>query len=244
MASWVSFDIPSDFLGGTLVSDSGYVKTYRTEVLLPKDSQYSGYCFLHPSKLIVERVGGIASITYNNDFAFTLIKKDREEGKRYKRHKLTATEILAIYEPEMQKVRVKKERLEMTKRAQVGSVEVVEHWVSPPKYKLLILFHYKKKFFSGSGFCYGTEKDLPKRHVVAEGILRGTFEGVSEELNELAEEYRAVLEVRSALRCSRSFASEKNAEIVDSFNTLCKKWDAELAHKAYEILNKPKLQNN
>lgn len=244
MADWISFDIPDAFLGDTHVSDSGYVRTYRTEVLLPKSSCYPGYCFLHPSKLIVKRANEIASITYNEAFTFTLIKKDREEGERYKRYKLTAAEIQAIYEPEMQKAKAKKERREQNRRAQVGSVEVVEYWISPQKRNLLILFHCKKKFFSGNGVCYGSEKDFTVRYVAAEGVVRGAFEDVFEELETLCREYQMVQDVRSVVSGGYDFCNGTVMEIRGFFEDLCGSLEAELYHKIDKIMNKAKLPDD
>lgn len=236
---WVSFDIPETLLGETHIFKSAYVTTYRTEVLLPKDSQYPGYCFLHPSKLVKGRSGGFAAIMYNSDFTFTLIKKDREPGKKYKRYKLTVPEILAVYAAETQKVKEKQEKKEQKRLAQIGAVVAVD---MPDA--TTFLFHVGKQYYSGSGGAWGTDRHIEKlggtRRVIAENVRRGVFEAASEELKRLRENYRMIREVRDTVLRNNSFATEKVVAIGDSFVKLCDKWEDEFYEAAAEIIEQAK----
>lgn len=228
-------------MGETHVSKSAYVTTYRTEVLLPKDSQYSGYCFLHPSKLVKERSGGFAAIMYNADFTFTLIKKDREPGKKYRRYRLTVPEILSVYAAETQKVREKQEKKEQRRLAQVGSVVAVD---MPDT--VTFLFHVGKQYYYGSGGTWGTDKHIEKlggkRKVITEGVSRGIFEEASEKLKNLREDYRMVREIRDTVLRNNRFATEKVIAIGDSFEALCDQWEGEFYKTAAEIIEQTKQE--
>lgn len=236
---WVSFDIPETLLGETHISKSAYVTTYRTEVLLPEDSQYPGYCFLHPSKLVRERSGGFAAIMYNPDFTFTLIKKDREPGKKYKRYKLTVPEILSVYASETQKIREKQEKKEKKRLAQLGAVVAVD---TPDA--VTFLFHVGKQYFYGHGGPWGTDRHIEKlgakRRVVAENVRREAFEEASERLYKLREEYQLVREIRNALLRNNSAATETVIAIGDSFEALCDQWESDFYGAATKIIEQAK----
>lgn len=238
MSVWTSFDIPDSLLGKERESRSQYITTYQTEVLLPKKSQYAGYCFLHPSKLVTEKADGIAAITYNSDFTFTLIKKDREPGKRYKRYKLTVQEILDIYAPETAKVQAKQKKKETARLAQTGSVEIVythnELWGD----KTLFLFRCGKVYYYGSGGPFGSQKDVIKRSVVVESVCRAVFEAAYEDLETLAEGFRMLQDVRSTVGRYPANTTNEICAIGDSFEALCDQWEAELLEKAAAIIHK------
>lgn len=232
---WVSFDIPETLLGETHISESAYVTTYRTEVLLPKDSQYPGYCFLHPSKLIKARAGGFAAIMYNSDFTFTLIKKDREPGKKYKRYRLTVPEILAVYAAETQKVKGKQEKKEKRRLAQIGTVVVVD---MPDA--VTFLFQIGKQYYYSHGGPWGTDKHIEKlggkRKVIAENIPRGAFEAAYESLKGLREDYWIVHQIRNTILHNPAYAMGQVLPVGESFEELCDKWEVEFYITAAEII--------
>lgn len=254
---WRSFNVPDSLIGEKHASESTYVTTYQTEVLLPKDSPYEGYCFLHPSKLISEKAGGFTSITFNPDFTFTLIKKDREPGKRYKRYKLTANEIVQVYEEEFKrgeqlraKVEEKQRKKEEKRRARLGSVDFIEIR-SDDGYDLSFLFHHGEKDYTSTGAIFKEERSVLKRQVLVESISQGSFEDVFPKLYDLAHEYGMIEEVRQRLAHPRRRYHHRkltfgelwdfketatSAAISDSFKTICDTWEAEFIKKAKAIM--------
>ena len=71
----INFETPTKLVGETTESGNEYVKTYRTEILLPKGSRYEGYSFQHPAKIVSDRENGLTEVTYNDSFVFLLVKK-------------------------------------------------------------------------------------------------------------------------------------------------------------------------
>lgn len=232
MSEWKSFEIPGSLVGERRESKSAYVTTYQTEILLPKASEYAGYSFWHPSKL----VGGtfsVAKITYTDEFSFVLVKKEREPGKRYKRYKLTASELIQVYAPETARVKAKQEKKEAARLAQIGSVEIVP---SEAKARRLFLFHCGKQYYYGSGTRFGGEKDVTERKVLAGAVPRSVFESAYEELCSLWESYRMILDVREAVGKFPCHPGSKVDEVGDSFDSLCNRWDDEFCETARGLI--------
>lgn len=232
MAEWLHFEIPDSLVGERKEQKSQYVTTYQTEILLPEKSEYAGYHFWHPSKLVSGLADEISRVTYNPTFTFTLIKKEREPGKRYKRYKLSAEELVAVYRAEMAKVAARKEKKEAARRAQEGAVEVVAWLGSSIPDKRRVLFRYRKKYFTGSGAFFCSEAHVHRHFVIAEAVPRGVFEDICEKLDELARLYQVVDDVRGAI--GKSVMAER--EVADSFEALCDSWDAAFCEKAASVI--------
>ena len=210
---WKSFDVPASLIGEKRTNASAYVITYQTEVLLPKDGQYAGYCFLHPSKLVSERAGGVASITYNDDFVFELIKKDREQGKRYRRYKLQAPELPALYEDAVRKVLSRREKQEQRRRARVGEVIVVTLHRGK---NVSFLFHAGQRYYYASGETFTCHDEICTQRRIAGGIPRGRFEDCWPRLRALADDYAVVRNVRHQLEQPPK-RTPSSAKIQDAF---------------------------
>jgi len=235
MPEWKHFEIPRNLIGETIASGNDYIQTYRKEILLPKGREYEGYCFQHPAKLVSEGSNGLVKITYNDDFVFKLVKKDREPGKKYKRYSLTVPEILAIYEPAISKKKAQLEKAEQRRRAQIGSVEVLACADPHNCYWAIVLCVGKKWFWpNGREFCF--PDDVVSRHVVAENVVRGSFEEAHEKLMELCEEYRIVLDVKHT--AEKSAGRKQFGKKTDIYNAIIAemdKWEEELYKKISEI---------
>lgn len=236
MSEWLKLEIPSKLVGEETVSGNEYVKTYRTEILLPKSSDYSGYCFQHPSKL-VSCGADIAHLTYNNTFTFNLVKKDREPGKRYKRFKLTPAELIAVYSQETEKAKAKLARKTERRLAQIGSVEALEcrgvqlsYWA--------VVFRYGNKSVTTCGNEFAFFGDIHNRRVIASEVSRRTFEAAGVALRQLCENYQLILSVRHSLnREVSSRSSDETVAIYDSFYSLSDQWESEFYEKVANILH-------
>lgn len=235
MAEWLRFEIPDSLIGERREQKSRYVTTYQTEILLPKSSEYAGYHFWHPSKLVSELGNGTTAITYNSTFSFTLVKKEREPGKRYKRHVLSVDELLVVYAPEVAKVTASREKKESARRAQEGTVEVVIWPCSYGPDTVRILFHFGKRYFVRNGNVYGPEKNACKCVVIAEGITQGAFEDADEDLTALQEAYQMIQDMRNTVG---RYQSDKVADIGESFIELCDKLDEELLLRAKDLFKR------
>ena len=235
MATWLQFELPATLIGEQRESKSTYVTTYQTEVLLPKDSKYADYHFWHPSKL----VGGsstIAKITYNDSFTFTLIRRDREPGKKYKRYKLSISELLAIYEPETAKVKAKLEKKEQKRLAQIGSIEAVECRSELWGNRTWFLFHHGKRYYYGSGAFFCDEKNVVQQKVIVEAVPRRVFESAYDDLLKLWEDYRMIQDIRYAVEKCNCRATDKVIAIGNSFDELCQNWEREFIDSAAMII--------
>ena len=235
MAEWLHIEIPAKLVGESIESGNEYIKTYRTEILLPKNSEYSGYCFQHPSKL-VSCGRYTAKLTYNNTFVFNLVKKDREPGKRYKRYTLTAEELIAIYAPEVARLNEKAAKKEEKRLAQIGTVEVLECRGSQ-EYYWAVVFSYKNDRFWGTGSKFAFTDEIFKSRVIAANIPRGVFESVSDKLSILCEEFHIIQDIRYTLNQGVSpKSSDKTLAIYNSFYSLSDQWEAELYEKVAAII--------
>lgn len=236
MTSWLNFEIPGELVGDERVTGNDYRKTYRTEILLPSKSEYEGYCFLHPSKLISFH-WPLASITYNESFTFELFKKDREPGKRYKRYTLTVPELLAIYEPETAKVKAQLASKERKRLSQVGDVMALECRTNDRDY-VKFVFQHDKKLYTGRGSKFPYTDEICKSRVITNGIARRQFEAAAPKLDTLCEEYRLIQDVRRSLNRSVSAdAPDKTVAIYNSFYGLSDQWEEELYQSARLILD-------
>ncbi len=235
MVQWLKLEIPEELLGEERVTGNDYIKTYKTEILLPQDSEYPGYCFLHPSKLIHYN-SPIASIAYNESFTFTLIKKEREPGKKYKRYVLTAPELPAIYEPVVAKTKAKLETKEQKRLAQIGDIMALE-CRAHDRYYVKFAFQYSKTMYTGRGTKFPYPDEIYERRVVANGISRKQFEAVTPELEALCEEYRIIQDVRRSLnRSVSSHSSDKAVSIYNSFYSLSNQWEDEFFKEASMLI--------
>lgn len=235
--TWLKFEIPENLVGDERVSGNDFRRTYRTEILLPSQSEYEGYCFLHPSKLISFYLS-LASITYNESFTFELFKKDREPGKRYRRYKLTAPELLAIYEPETTKLKAQLVSKEKKRLAQVGDALALE-CRAHDRYYTKFVFQHGKKMYTGRGTTFPHADEIYGSRVIASGISREQFESVAPELEALCEEYRVIQEVRHSInRSVSSEATDKTVSIYNSFYSLSDQWEEEFHKSARLILEK------
>ena len=233
MSEWKSFEIPAKLVGEERISQSAYVTTYQTEILLPKKSEYSGYHFWHPSKLVSGNFS-MAKIIYNDTFTFTLVKKDREPGKRYKRYKLTAKELAAVYELEVTKEKAKQKKKEQTRRAQIGTVEVVESYIGNSGYLVEFIFRFGKKAYYGNGMkAERISADIRKQKVIVENIQRGIFEDAYNDLKILRDEFKMIPKVRFTVEHTENSPDH----IRNSFVDLCNQWEEEFYEKAVAILN-------
>lgn len=233
MSEWKSFEIPAKLVGEKRISQSAYVTTYQTEILLPKKSEYSGYHFWYPSKLVSGNFS-MANIIYNDTFTFTLVKKDREPGKRYKRYKLTAKELAAVYEPEVTKEKAKQKKKEQTRRAQIGTVEVVECCIGKNKYWVEFIFRFGKITYYGNGMkAEQISADIRKQKVIAESIQRGIFEDAYNDLKSLRDEFKMIPKVRFTVEHTENSSNH----IRNSFIELCNRWEEEFYKKAVAILD-------
>ena len=215
MSEWIHLEIPAKMVGETIESGNGYIQTYRTEILLPKNSQYAGYCFQHPSKL-VSCGHEFAKLTYNETFSFTLVKKDREPGKRYKRFKLTAAEIVDIYAPEVTALKTKLAKKEEKRLTQIGTVEVCECRGSQISY-WAIIFRYNNKLYNLAGKEFSFFGDIHNSKVIATDVPRRVLEAAATSLYELCDNYKIVLDVRHTLNQGvNPKSSDKTVEIYDS----------------------------
>lgn len=80
--------------------ENSYIE--RVKVRMPEQSQYFGYFFYVATSFVV-KTGSCTLILKGNDtYLYELIKEEREQGKRYKRYKLTFEELCAEF-LEMQK---------------------------------------------------------------------------------------------------------------------------------------------
>lgn len=239
MTSWLSFEIPDRLIGDERVSGNEYIKTYRTEILLPPDGEYAGYCFLHPTKLVSFR-SPLASITYNETFSFELIKKEREPGKRYKRYSLTVAELLAIYEPEVLRLKAQIANKEKKRLAQIGDITALE-CRAHHQYYAKIVFQHGKRMYSGKGAEFRCRDEIRKSKVIATNVSRELFESVCPELDILCEEYRLIQDVRFAINRSVSpRSSDKTVSIFNSFYGLSDQWEEEFYKTAHLILENQK----
>ncbi|MBQ8245830.1 MAG: hypothetical protein IJZ42_01740 [Lachnospiraceae bacterium] len=232
---WLQFEIPEKFIGNTQVIGNEYMKTYRTEILLPNNGEYAGYCFLFPEKLI-SLCGKFAKLTYNESFTFTLTKRDREPGKRYKRYTLTISELLAIYEPEVLKLRAQLAAKEKRRLAQVGDVIALE-CRSYNRYYVKFIFQFGKKMFTGKGTKFPYMDEIHQSRIVATNISREQFESTAQKLDALCEEYQVIQDVRRSINYSYSIdSSDKAVAIYNSFYNLSDQWENEFYNMAYTIL--------
>ena len=237
MSEWLHLEIPECFVGETTSSGNEYITTYRTEILMPQDSEFSGYCFLHPSKLITH-AKNFVRLTYNDCFTFTLVKKDREPGKRYKRYMLSASELIAIWAPETERVKAKLAKKEEKRLAQTGAVEILE-CRTHLKYYWLIVFRYGKKLFYGNGGAFRSLDEVYKSQVVATAVPRRAFEKVYPILEALCDEYSIVQDIRYAANLSvNTYASDKTVAIYDSFYSMSDQWEADFYEKAASIIER------
>lgn len=237
MTTWLNFEIPEKLVGDERVFGNDFRKTYRTEILLPSNSEYEGYCFLHPSKLVSFHLP-LASITYNESFTFELFKKDREPGKRYKRYTLTVPELLAIYEPETAKVKARFASKEKKRLSQVGAVLALE-CRAHDRYYVKFAFQHEKKMYTGRGTKFPYQDEIYQSRVIASDITRKQFEAVAPELETLCEEYRVIQDVRRSInRSVSSDASDKTVSIYNSFYSLSDQWEEEFYKSACLVLDR------
>lgn len=231
MAEWVHFEIPVKLVGETTASGNDYVQTYRTEILLPKGSQYEGYCFQHPAKL-VSTGENLAKVTYNDDFVFRLVKKDREPGKKYKRYSLTVSEILTIYAPVTQKVKEQLERAEKRRQAEVGQVEALSCAELRESYWAVVL-RVGKKLYWPNGEAFSFSQDVCNRRVIATDVTRGSFETARDKLRSLCEEYRIVLDVKHA---AEKNSGTGNRAVYEAVMTEVEMWEKEFYEKVTAVI--------
>ena len=236
MTTWLRMEIPEKYIGEERVEGNDFIKTYKTEILLPPTSEYAGYCFLHPSKLISYNYPLIA-IVYNENFTFELIKKDREPGKRYKRHLLTISELMSIYSPEISKVKTRLERKEQKRLNQIGDVVVLE-CRSHNKYYFEFAFQCNKKLYTGKGTEFRFRDEIYQSKTIRPTVVRKHFEAAYPALTLLCEDYRVLQDVRFAINSGvSSRSSDKAISIYNSFYGLSDHWEEEFYEKSCEILD-------
>lgn len=239
MSEWLHLEIPAKTVGETIESGNDYIKTYRTEILLPKDSQYPGYCFQHPSKL-VSCGPEFARLTYNDTFVFNLVKKDREPGKRYKRYTLTAAELIAIYAPEVAQLKARLAKKEEKRLAQIGAVEALE-CRGYHKYYWLVAFSYGKHRFLGDGQKIGFSDEIYKSRLIANDVSRRDFESDYDQLASLCKEFQIIQDMRYALNKSvEPTSSDMTVTIYDSFYSLSDQWEIEFYQKVAKTIENAK----
>lgn len=75
-----------------MFQENAYSSSYFIQ--LPKTSQYKGYTVTVPTHIVTEHGEFYAIVRpWKEDFTFTLVKTEREEGKRYTRPKLSFDEL-------------------------------------------------------------------------------------------------------------------------------------------------------
>jgi len=234
MSGWINFEIPTKLVGETTESGNEYVKTYRTEILLPKGSRYEGYSFQHPTKLVSDRGNGLTEVTYNDSFMFLLVKKDREPGKKYKRYKLTPSEILAEYETEVDKVKVRLKKKEQKRLAETGRIEVLERgdyyrrvWI--------VAIRCGEKLFRSSGSRIGAN-DIRSIRVVADDVSRGKFEAAHYRLESITEEFEIVAELMCIAERFSKKRTGRTASIYQSIDNELNRWLDEFCRQVAEVL--------
>ena len=201
---WESIDIPRSLIGENLVSGNGYRNVSRTQVFLPPTSQYAGYMFLHPTKLVSLETGRrVGRITYSEKFKFELIKRDREPGRKYKRYRLDVEEFLAIYRPleEAMKARERRraERQAEKETRMLGSVVFYTKSLYRNQHIMEFAFNDGEKFRGVSGDEIREGSGIQVRRVVAENISLNAFRSAAKELSDLQREVRALVNVLDAL---------------------------------------------
>ena len=240
MDEWLHLEIPERLVGETLEFGNDYIKSYRTEILLPEGSEFAGYYFLHPAKLVSCRTN-IATLTYNQSFIFTLIKKEREPGKRYKRYSLSISDLIDIYSPETEKVQANLAKKELIRLAQSGTVLALE-CRSSDSYYIVFVFHYKKGYYLRNGEKFLFNDEIYKSSIVAESVTRQVFENAYKNLKDLCNDYRIIQELQYVLnRKVDCTSSDKTVSIYDSFYILSEQWKDEFLKNASIIIENKKL---
>ena len=120
---WIESEISKSLLIGEITRGKGYFEKEYYVVKIPCGYGYDDYCFYHSKSLI--ELGEHCYITFHREMKIELIlcEEKREEGKRYKRHKMDGQTlydlIFSPYEDSCEAEKKKKE--EQRKKETIGS---------------------------------------------------------------------------------------------------------------------------
>lgn len=178
---WKRIEIPAKLVGEEVTHKSGRYEHSRTQIFLPEKSDYPGYMFWHPTKLISRSSDGrSAFLSYSiPGFIFKLEKREREPGRRYKRFQLNVPEFEAIYLPLEEAIHLKRKQKQDAQAAQIGNI-VLYRRVSYNNAD--IWFDFIPKSNKAKSRAIATAVDMV---VLAEGVTRSVFTSSLDLLEEM-----------------------------------------------------------
>lgn len=93
MSDWSTIKVEKQ-LCEHIAGKRGYPGKYK--IAMPKDGEYAEYHILHSENMCADRPNYCA-VMFPEDFVFQLIKTEREQGQRFPRIKLSASEFQKVF---------------------------------------------------------------------------------------------------------------------------------------------------
>lgn len=121
---WKSIEIPAKLIGEERCRKVGMREYAQRQVFLPEKSEYAGYMFWYPEKLVSRASDGRSAILRYEEcsFTFKLEMRHREPGRRYRRYVLDVAAFEEIYLPQQENVLSRRRKKQEAMDAQTGEV--------------------------------------------------------------------------------------------------------------------------
>jgi hypothetical protein len=204
---WKDISIPNNLIGETIKKGSGIFEKEYTYINIPPGYGYDNYCFLLSSSIVHESSNGKEhwfSICHDMKIELFYSPDAREEGKRYKRYKLTGYElfenIFDSYETDFiadMVAREKKKAEEKEKRDKKTYGKIVcgiykgnVYSELDPRYRSENIV--KAYFYTGSSYSnskFSKVQNVKREFVIAENVSKQTYIELEELLNKSLSEY-------------------------------------------------------
>lgn len=203
---WDSFDLKKDLIGEPLKSGDGFYQRESRFITLPENDVYeSGYGFYMSSKLVNDREGHI-SLPDDYKIDLQMSPAAREQGKRYKRFKLTGREIKeAVFFPDAKRREEAEEakRKEHDRRNSRVIGRIVYGCYQGNRYGDLP--DYRPDYFFFNGNRYYNQKhekvlNVEEVFTVMDGVSKYFFERMVDTIKERLAAYLCIRECIEKLR--------------------------------------------